>query len=154
MDLFFDMLTTLFTRAQHIGTQIIIRQYFVGTKPGRSRRTSDVLINQKNFTQYPIFVSRNWTLYQPHVFFQLSVSRVRRGQSELDWFLVLWWLSVVKWVKTLQKMRPRKWKNALQVVSTIKVAATMLARVSCSGHALSYVTMQNCFSVITTAFLR
>lgn len=70
-------------------------------------------------------------------------SRARRGLSVPDWFLVLWWLSVVKWMITPRKMLPKKWKNAPPIAMwTLTVATRMLTKVSFSknSHALSYVT--------------
>lgn len=63
--------------------------------------------------------------------------RARRGQSLADWFLVLWWLLVVKWMIAPQKMLPKKWKNVLQVqMETTKLLPRLLAKVSFCGHAL------------------
>lgn len=74
--------------------------------------------------------------------FSWEWNRARRGLSVPDWFLVLWWLSVVKWMITPLKMLPKKWKNVPRTpVWTLPVAAILLTKVSFeNGHALSYVT--------------
>lgn len=74
--------------------------------------------------------------------FSWEWNRARRGLLVPDWFLVLWWLSVVKWMITLLKMLPKKWKNVPRTpMWTLVVAAILLTKVSFeNGHALSYVT--------------